>query len=364
MISGMEPKQLVDTILAHASGKRDLIAPTKELHFSHSTQGVIRLSVGSDDLALTSLARNQVTSYLNIPSKFASRLEADFPDLLVHNLNTIMEKQEGRRMVRTLDGNARAFMSDSYRRIDNELVFDGMYPVLTRLKAKIESVNVSDDYFQLQATMPKVEGEIRKGDVVRYGVAIRNSEVGRGALSISPLIYRLVCTNGMVLADQVRRHAHIGGSYLDGQQDLSWVALSSETQMLKTRVMIAELGEYLEAMASPEMFQKTLASLREAGDEALPAEPTMVVESLGARYNLNKPETESALIALAESKDYSRWGLANAVTILANSSDNYDRAVELETLGGRIMQLNKLDYNALARMPKASEIIDAELVEA
>ena len=297
------------------------------------------------------------------PSKFATRLEQDFPDLLTHSLNTIMAKQDDKRMIRTLDGNARAFMSDSYRRIDNELVFDGMYPVLTRLQAKIESVNVSDDYFHLQATMPKVEGEIRKGDVVRYGVTIRNSEVGRGALSVSPLIYRLVCTNGMVLADQIRRRAHIGGSYLDGLQDQSWVALSSETQMLKTRVMIAELGEYLEAMASPEMFQKTLATLRDAADENLPAEPTMVVESLGARYNLNRPETDSALIALAESKDYSRWGLANAVTLLANSSGSYDRAVELETLGGRIMQLNRLDYNALARMPKAGEVIDAELVE-
>jgi hypothetical protein len=339
--------------MEHASGKEDLVAPAKDIHFNRNDFGQVRLKVGDHDIAMTHHATRQVTGYLGIPSRFASRLETDFPELLLQNFNTMIAKQEGRRMIRTLEGNARAFMSDSYRRIDNELVFDGMYPVLEKLGAKIESANVSDDYLHLQATM-KIEGEIRKGDVVRYGVAIRNSEIGKGALSVSPLIYRLACTNGMVIADQVRRRAHIGGSYLEAQD--GWVALSSATQMLKTRAMIAELAEYLEAMARPEMFEKSLNALRDVADQVLPADPTLVVESLAARYALNKPEAESALIALAESKDYSRWGLANAVTVLANSTESYDRAVDLETLGGRIMQMSQKDYGDLARMPKNNEV--------
>lgn len=362
MITGMTPTELVTTIMSHASGKEDLVAPAKDLRFSRSESGRIQLGVGDrDPLMMSQHASNQVRGFLGIPGRFASRLEQQFPDLLVHNFNTMIARTEGRRMVRTLDGNARAFMSDSYRRIDNELVFDGMYPVLDRLGAKIESANVSDDYMHLQATM-KIEGEIRKGDVVRYGVVIRNSEIGKGALSVSPMLYRLVCTNGMVVADQQRRRAHIGGSYLEAED--GWIALSSATQMLKTRAMIAELAEYLEAMASPTMFQKTLGTLRDVADQELPAEPTMVVESLAARYNLNKPESESALIALAESKDYSRWGLANAVTVLANSSGSYDRAVDLESLGGRIMQMGVKEYGDLARMPKGGEVVDEDLVEA
>lgn len=363
MISGMKPQDLVETIMKHASGKQDLVLPAKDIRFSRNDAGQLRLWAGEHDLALTSHANAQVTGFLGIPRRFAQKLEASFPELLIHNFNTIIQKSDVRRMVRTLDGNARAFMSDSYRRIDNELVFDGMYPVLDRLGAKIESANVSDDYFHLQATMPNIEGEIRKGDVVRYGVTIRNSEIGKGALSVSPLIYRLACTNGMVVADQVRRRAHIGGSYLDGEE--GWIALSSATQMLKTRAMVAELAEYLEAMASPFMFEKTLSTLRDVADQELPAEPTLVVESLAARYSLAKPEMESALIALAESKDYSRWGLANAVTVLANDSQSYDRAVDLETLGGRIMQMTQKEYGDLARMPKANEIVNEdELVEA
>jgi hypothetical protein len=350
--------------MAHASGKEDLVAPAKSMVFSINSRTTddkkIRLSVGQHNLTMTNHTASQVAGFLGIPRRYATRLESEFPELLVENYNTLIQKQEGRRMVRSMGETARSFMSDSYRRIDNELVFDGLYPVLARLGANIETANVSDDFLHLQATMPKVEGEIRKGDVVRYGVAIRNSEIGRGALSISPLLYRLVCTNGMVIQDQVRRRAHIGGSYLEAED--GWIAMSSATQLLKTRAMIAELGEYLEAMASKEMFEKTLNSLREVADQQLPAEPTMVVESLAARYSLNKPEAESALIALAESKDYSRWGLANAITVLANTMPSYDRAVELELLGGRIMQMSALDYGQLARMPKKVEINEDDFV--
>ena len=38
---------------------------------------------------------------------------------------------------------------------------------------------------------------MRPGDVVQAGVSISNSETGRGAVSVCPLVYRLVCTNGM-----------------------------------------------------------------------------------------------------------------------------------------------------------------------
>lgn len=363
MIQGMTPQELATTVLAHASGKEDFVAPAPAYRFGLSDSNAIRLGVGERDFAVTPNASAQVQDFLSIPHRYAQLLQGSDPSLLVENLNRRMAKfPSDRRMVRTLEGNARAFMSDGYRRIDNDILFDGMYPVLSRLGASIESANVSDDFMHIQAIFHKTEGEIRKGDVVRYGVAIRNSEVGRGAVSISPLIYRLVCTNGMVVADQARRRAHIGGSFLEGQD--SWIALSSETQMLKTRAIVAEMGEYLEAMASPEMFAKTLGNLREVADQELPADPTLVVESLAARYALSKPEGESALVALAAGRDMTRWGLANAVTVLANTTENYDRAMELETLGGRIMQMPKADYSALARMPRREEVLDAEVVNA
>lgn len=355
MKQGLELNEFAQTVRLHASGKEDFLAPASAMRFG-LTDNQIRVALPNDrEFRLSDTAVGQTTEFLGIPRKFASRLQAEVPDLLLHNLNTLGGRSNSRRMLRTLDGVGRAFLSDSYRRVDNEEVFDGIFPSLMKLGAQIESCNVSEDYMHLQAVMHRVEGEIRKGDVVRYGVVITNSEIGRGALSVKPMLYRLVCTNGMVVADQARRRAHVGGSYLESE-DMGWLALSTDTQQLKVKAMVAELGEYLTALASPERFQKTLDLYREVADQALPAEPTPVVESLAARYSLTAPERDSALIALAEGKDYTRWGLANAITYLANDTADYDRAVELESLGGTIMGLSPSAYRALAVMPKASEI--------
>ena len=48
------------------------------------------------------------------------------------------------------------------------------------------------------------------GDIVQAGVMISNSEVGLGAVSIQPLVYRLVCTNGMIVNDMGERRHHVG----------------------------------------------------------------------------------------------------------------------------------------------------------
>ena len=47
----------------------------------------------------------------------------------------------------------------------------------------------------------RLEAEVVPGDIVQSGVIISNSEVGLGSVNIQPLVYRLVCSNGMVVND-------------------------------------------------------------------------------------------------------------------------------------------------------------------
>jgi len=46
--------------------------------------------------------------------------------------------------------------------------------------------------------------------------------------------------------------------------------------------------------------------------------------------------------------DLSKWGLANAVTSLANEAEDYDRVVELERIGGKIVDLTPTEFKVLA----------------
>jgi hypothetical protein len=362
MNTGMPFPEFAKTVIAHKSGKEDLILPARAIGFEMD-DNLIRLNVpeagGFRGFSFKGNALDQTVDYLDIPRRFSSMLQTKQPDLLAYNLNALMaRKGNDRRMVRTLDGSARALLSDSFKRIDNEIVFDGLYPVFSRLGGEMKSANVSDDYMNLQVVFPKVEGEIRKGDVMQYGVAIKNSEIGKGALSISPFLYRLVCTNGMISTEYARRKTHTGGSYLDTQDDLSWLALTSETQQLQMKTMMAEMAEYLEALAAPTKFAALMDTLRDKADQPLPAEAPVVVESLAARYSLRDGEKDSALMALAAGQDMTRWGLANAVTQIANTSESYDRSVELMTLGGSLMSMPAASYAALATMPRKTEVQD------
>ena len=57
---------------------------------------------------------------------------------------------------------------------------------------------------------------------------------------------------------------------------------------------------------------------------------------------------ESALAQLAKGGDLTRWGLSNAITRIASDAVNYDRAVELEKVGGAIALLDETNWTQIA----------------
>lgn len=57
---------------------------------------------------------------------------------------------------------------------------------------------------------------------------------------------------------------------------------------------------------------------------------------------------KAALVNLIEDKDYTKWGLANSVTKIANTTESYDLATELETLGSQILSMQLHQFNRIA----------------
>jgi hypothetical protein len=66
---------------------------------------------------------------------------------------------------------------------------------------------------------------------------------------------------------------------------------------------------------------------------------------ISKRYGFQQKEKENVLTHLAKGGDLSLWGLANAVTRSAEDSDRYDRAIEMERLGGEIIELSPSVFN-------------------
>jgi len=71
-----------------------------------------------------------------------------------------------------------------------------------------------------------------------------------------------------------------------------------------------------------------------------------VVEAVSEKFDLAEQEKANLLLHFAQGGDFSQYGLINAVTRTAEDVESYDRAVELERLGGQIIELPPSDFMA------------------
>jgi hypothetical protein len=66
-------------------------------------------------------------------------------------------------------------------------------------------------------------------------------------------------------------------------------------------------------------------------------------------------EGAGVLAHLIRGGDLSQWGLVSAVTRFSQDVADYDRATELERIGGRIVELPKADWLRLAAASPSSK---------
>ena len=166
---------------------------------------------GPASYGVTPLARRQLADKLSIPYAYFERMRENQPVLLDRNVNTWLQSDDDRRMIRTLDGNVRAVLSDRYRRLDNYDLAESVLPILQQLPdVRFESVELTDTRMYIKCITPQLKVEMAPGDIVQAGVVISNSEVGQGTLSVQPLLYRLVCRNGLIASDRSLRKTHVG----------------------------------------------------------------------------------------------------------------------------------------------------------
>jgi hypothetical protein len=95
-------------------------------------------------------------------------------------------------------------------------------------------------------------------------------------------------------------------------------------------------------------FQQIVARWRDATQERITRDPVQVVEVTAKRFGLTEPERGSVLRHLVEGGDLSRYGLANALTRASQDVEEYDRATDLERLGGQIIELPRQAWQELA----------------
>lgn len=306
-----------------------------------------------EPLEINQVAHRQIASHLKIPADYYDKMQEEQPELLARNVNTWLSQSSDKRMLRTLGGTARAFLSSRYKRIDNMDIATIAIPILSGINGvRIESCQLTDRRMYIKAVNPRLEAEVVPGDIVQAGVIISNSEVGQGSVSIQPLIYRLVCSNGMIVNEAQTKAKHIGRIV---SSDENFQIYSEKTIQAEDKAFLLKVQDTVKAAVDETRFSRIVAHMQEA--KKLPmntADVPEVIRLASRQFNLTKEESAGVLQRLIESNDLNLYGLANAVTRYSQDVESYDRATDLEAAGYNILTMPVRQWNMINQMAVAA----------
>lgn len=295
------------------------------------------------------VANEGLATKLDIPQQYLKRMHASHPELWAANVNGWMERSDKKYLVRTLAeregqmATVRAFLSDSYRTIDN---YDVVCAVLAGVRSIMDpgGVAISGDLTErrmyLRLTCPGITAAAgalleryrapngtfgRDLPLVSAGLVVRNSEVGAGAFSIVPRVTVQVCTNGLVMTKDAMREVHLGGKLDEGI--IKW---SAETERKNLELITSQTKDAVQAFLNTDYLQYAIEIITvQAGQPVSDAPTTIAKVSKGLGFS--KTQGDAILSAFIDGADQTAGGIMQAMTAVAQALPDGDAAFDLES---------------------------------
>ena len=323
---------LINQVEKEEQTKKDFLVDTKSILIgTENNVSCISIPEGRyrKTFVLNDTARQQMAARLNIPLPFAERLRTEEPALFDRTFNTLLHRKSEQRLMRTSGGDTcRAYLSQNYKILDNDEFLRTVLPILSlNPNLMLQEAFLSGTHLQLSLTVEENDKYVRPGDAVKYGVVLINSEVGLASLSLSSFIYRLVCSNGLILPEcnGTLRRIHLGR------------AASDISGSMGDRSIWREYSSAIKELVEGKRFDEIIVSMREAASNPLMKNTETLVEDIGKRFNLSKEEKAIITTQYEANADSSLWGLVNAVTETAKEATTIPRRNDLQTIGGRLL---------------------------
>lgn len=338
------------------NAKRDFLLDTRNMTMDCTENGA-QLTLRNEAthqsqiLDVGEIAHDQIGQALKIPAAYYDKMRRENPELLAQNVNSWFNLDPKTRMIRTLDGTARAFLSERYRRIDNAEIAEAVLPIIADMQdARIESCEITDQRMYIKVVNKRLTAEVTPGDIVQSGMLITNSEVGLGSMAVQPLVYRLVCSNGMVVNDAATRKYHIGRGNESGED---YTLYTNATLEADDKALMMKVQDTVRAVVDQTRFDKVVNMMREAkGAKIVTANIPQMIELASSDFGYTKKEGEGILDHLIRGGDLSLYGFANAVTRAAQDMESYDRSTALESIGYSILGMSAEKWNKLNAVSK------------
>lgn len=362
--------QLAQEIERQQATKKDLVALTlsmrmtagDEAQYAHESTGapigLVGLKLGDQHFGVNQIAHGQIAEYAGIPQAYYRRMLLDAPQLLANNVNNWLHRDPKPRMVRTLDGKARAFLSDRYRPLEHADLAEAVLPALLQLDVQVLSCEITERRLYIKAIDNRITKDVPSGkkmgdgshvffDTVSPAIVISNSEVGFGALLVETAVWTRACTNLAIAGQHSMRKYHVGAKH--DMTDALYTVLSEKTRRLTDAATWAQVKDVVRGAFDRARFDALTNEIAGMAEQKITGDAVKVVELAAKRFGATEGEGRSILKHLIEGGDLSRYGLFNAITRTAEDLPDYDRATEFERLGGQVIELKRHDWEELAK---------------
>ncbi|MES2459249.1 MAG: DUF932 domain-containing protein [Armatimonadota bacterium] len=299
--------------------------------FGSETEDSIAAAAMAKGLKLTHWATSQMCQRLGIPAAYFRRCSLPLQDAQVNHwlyqagddddapYDLPGNQSSQKWLLRAKGDQVRGILSDRYSRLNNRDVLDSLMPLVADAAFEVDWFAVTEESLHLRLFDPRLSREVLPGDRVMAGLHIGNSEVGKRAITVDALVYRLVCQNGLVRlvkGKSLLHHRHVGLSVGDLNAGLgnairdALIQSSGFMERLEqsTREPVSDMEGVIATIASDSgLSQKT-------------------AEMVTAALNAEKASQQEML-----------FGLVNALTHTAQRLSP-DERYALETVAGKILE--------------------------
>jgi len=294
-----------------------------------SAKSEAKLLIGSENpFSISEPCHAQIAEKLEIPLKYYRRMEEEAPELLARNVNAWLERSEKEFFVRGLGDSVRAFLSDRYRVIDH---FDVLMCALNELQAhdaEIEDCFLSETEMNIKVKSQKLRDFVRhKDDLMIGGIFLTNSETGHKALRVEPRLFRVKCSNGLIIEEMVTREIHIG----NGDEAFDEIIYLSLRRSI--RELFGKFGEIIQV-------------LRESSEIKI-KNPQKMISNVVEHYRLSEAQRDNILMAFGAEPEYDKYGIANALTLAAQKEETWEKSVEMERIAGHLIVLPLEEFKSM-----------------
>lgn len=360
MKTGKTLTELATEIERQHNMKHDYVADTRKVEITD--KGTMVLNGVPGEFAIGDIAHGQIADHTKVPKQYYDRMVREAPALLANNVNTWFQKYPAVRTIRTLDDRNRAFLSDAFRPLDNFDFAGVILGAIAKRKMEVMSCEITEKRLYIKAVDEQLYKDVPVGHKMGDGshrifdtcapvFIASNSEVGYGRLVLDTGVYTRACTNLCLWSDGGMKRTHVGSRHkvneLTGVENIDHL-LTDHTRQKSDEALWLQLRDVLGAAFEPARITKRLESLAAAAEEKITGNPAKVVELATKTFSLTEAEGGNVLRHLIEGGSLTKYGLHAAVTRSAQDAADYDRATELEYLGGRIVELPRTEWQTLA----------------